>query len=189
MPRSSTQRTVLAVAADGAHHETGIARSQGCRCQAELVEDTGAKALDDDVSAVTQRQEGGVAVWALEVEGHGLLAAVEGVKEHRGAIVGQRWRVAQIVAAGGVLDLDDLGTEVAQQLGAERPGQQPRQVQHSHTVKHAVGHRCLLRRRRRRRRRRLNGTKKGAPRRPCSSPRGTLRRGGSAASWPWTCRP
>jgi hypothetical protein len=50
---------------------------------------------------------------------------------------------AGVVAAAGALDLDHLGAEVGQGLGAPGPGQHARQVEHAHAIQRARGARQL----------------------------------------------
>ena len=42
-----------------------------------------------------------------------------------------------VVAAPGLLDLDDIGPHIAEQHGAKRPGQDPRQIDHTKAVEGA----------------------------------------------------
>ena len=63
----------------------------------------------------------------LQVDDEALLVAVDA--EEIVALAGDEGReMPGLVAAAGRLDLQHLGAEIAEALGAERPGQHPRQI-------------------------------------------------------------
>jgi hypothetical protein len=108
--------------------------------QPEALAGAGPERLDDDVGARTQRARQAQVVGLLEVEGHRALVAVEG-QVVGGALVDERRTPgARVVAAVGPLDLDHLGAQIAERHGAQRPGQDAREVGHEDPVQRGSGH-------------------------------------------------
>ncbi len=144
VPRAVAKRPGLPVAADRAVHEAGVLLAQGLVADAEPLEHAGAEGLEQDVAVADQATQHLAALLVLEVDADRALVAVQR-QEHRrrrgrlDALVLRR-RPAHVVAHAGVLDLDDVGAEVGQQLRAEPARQQAREVEHAHAVQRQRTH-------------------------------------------------
>src|SRR5436190_1361796 len=55
---------------------------------------------------------------------------------------GRRAHAARVVADSGALDLDHLGTQVAERLCAERPGEDAAQVEHAYSCERSFTAPC-----------------------------------------------
>lgn len=125
--------SILTVTADAAEHELRIPFVQGAEADPEAIHDPRPEALHDHVRAVDEMEKYLTSQGVLEIDRQRPLVAVDGV-EHRGAALDEGRHPAHVVAAGGVLDLDDVGAEIRQQHRAERPWKQPAEVEDSHIV-------------------------------------------------------
>ena len=92
------------------------------------VHHAGAVALHQHGRGFDEAQERLVASVGLQVQDDAPLAAVDRVEEDA-LPIHQRRRQAHVVAGAWLLDLDDVGAQVGQQLGAVGARQKPRQVQ------------------------------------------------------------
>ena len=104
---------------------------QAAVVEAVAVEHAGPEILDHDVGLLEQLVHDLLAVGLGEVERDALLAAIEGHEEMAFAVrtAGPRTgALARVVAAVGILDLDDLGSHVRKDLRAERAGDHARKV-------------------------------------------------------------
>src|SRR5207302_8056919 len=109
--------------------------------QAEAGRKIAAQVVVDGVGDAGEIAQDGLALGVGEVEGERLLAAVERLEVKRIAVGGVGADLAGDVAADGrILDLDDLGAEVGQDLRAERPGAELRHGQHAQPLQHRPGH-------------------------------------------------
>src|SRR5581483_4917826 len=116
-----------------------------------------AEAVDDDVGACEKRVQNGRCVRRSQIERDAFLAVVERVEVARP-------ERAHRVAAARVLDLDDVGAAIREQLRRVRPGQQPRQIEDADAVKrrHGAGG-CARSRTRSTARARSRATRRTAP--------------------------
>jgi hypothetical protein len=138
-----------AVARHRALHEAGIdARAGEARAaETELPPFGGEEVLDQDVRAAEQRGERRAPCRAFEIECHRPLVAVR--RDEVGADPGVpfahpgRPPGAGLVAAVRLLDLDHVGSEVAQQHGEIGTGEDPRGVDHPHPGERALSLRRL----------------------------------------------
>ena len=113
----------------------------------EALDRARAKAFDDEVGLLGEAAEDVAAGGGLEVERDASLAGVE-FQEHTAAVAvrdvtGERPHPARHVAAVGVLDLEDVGAVVGEQLGGVRPGDGLREVEDADAFQRS--HRRLLR--------------------------------------------
>jgi hypothetical protein len=117
-----------AEAGDRAPDQAGVPLPDPLVAKAEPLQGAGLEVLDQHVGPLGQGKGGLPAPLVLEVEGGAALVAVDG--QVVGAVVAEKRRApgSGLVAAVGMLDLDHVGSEVAQQHGRERTGQHPRQV-------------------------------------------------------------
>jgi hypothetical protein len=105
--------------------------------QSQPVQDSGAKALQDDVGTLGQVEEEVAPARGLEVEAQRSLLPVDR-GEHRRGIAHQRGHPAHVIAAVEVLHLDDLGAKPLEDHGGEGSREQTGQVENTHTCQ---GHR------------------------------------------------
>lgn len=113
MPGALGQRSLLAPAGHPAVDELRIAGQAGVGAHAEAFRDAGAVALDEDVGAFDEVQDGGRAFGGLEVDEHRALVAV-------GEVAG---RIdAEDCGAAGAVDPHHVGAQVGQEHRGERAG-------------------------------------------------------------------
>ena len=124
--RAQPIRPGVAEAGDRRIDQPRVHGLQRVVAQAELVHRAGAVVLHHHVGGLHEVEEQLAA--GLEVERHALLAAVQ-VHVVRAFAVPERCEVARVVAAAGLLDLDDLGAHVGQHHGAEGAGEHAGQVE------------------------------------------------------------
>src|SRR5262249_14927268 len=130
---------VLAVAGDRAVDDPGVGGAHRLVAHAEAIEDAGPEGLQDDVGAGDGPQERLSPLRVLEVQADRALAAGQREEQRRlgglvdAVVVGRRG--ADVVAGAGVLDLDDVGAEVAEQQRAEASGEQPAEVEDADALK------------------------------------------------------
>ena len=117
----------LAEAGDGGVDQARVAGRQRRPPETQPLERAGPEILDQDVGAIDQLQQLGLAGLGLEVDDDRALVAVP---DHEGrAFAAHEGRHAtRIVAAVGPLDLDDVGAVVGQQHRAVGARQMARQV-------------------------------------------------------------
>lgn len=128
VPGALGQRAVLAPAGHPAVDELRVAGEAGVGADAEPFGHSGAVALDEDVGAFGQVEDAGRPLVALEVQEDGALVAVGDVVR----------RVDAESRAAGPVDADDVGAEVRQQHGGERPGSDARQLHDPDTGQRTV---------------------------------------------------
>ena len=133
VPAAVAVRAVLAVAGDRAVDQPRVDLPQAVVADAQAVQDARPERLEEDVGVAGEAQQHVAALVGLEIDPDRALAPVERQEERRvGALLGAlvvRRRPAHVVAHAGVLDLDHVGAEVAEQQRAEPAGQQPREVE------------------------------------------------------------
>ena len=114
------ERAGSAVGADRAVDESRIARAQRLGAEAARLGKAGAKALHEHVCLVDEAQHD--VDFLREVDDERALAGVRR-EEQRAVPVDERRPPGASVIAVARLDLDDVGTERAEELRARRPGQ------------------------------------------------------------------
>src|SRR5205085_10074089 len=107
-------------------HEPLVARPQVLRADAELLRRTGAEALDEDVRSLGKPAEDVEAPVAPEVERERPLPGVRGEEEDARPARVLGAPCAGLVASAGMLDLDHVGAERAQDLRAVGAGERRR---------------------------------------------------------------
>ena len=135
-------RAGLPEAGDRAVHQPRVERAQRRGVQAVARHVADLEVLDEHVAVQGQladhvlplgpcdvdRDRAFVAVGAQVVRGLGAVFAVAVLQKRRAP-------AARVIAAVRAFDLDDVGTQVGQRLGAPRAGQHARQVQHPNAGK------------------------------------------------------
>ena len=127
-------RAGLAVARDAHQHEAGVHGLQLVRPQAPLLHGAGPEILAEDVGLGDEALEEGSALGLAEVEGDRLLVALLGEPGVAIAARTRRAELAERVAQPRLLDLDDLGAELAEDGRGERPGDEGRKVDDADAV-------------------------------------------------------
>ncbi len=119
----------LAEAGNGEIDDAGFAFGDGGVAEAQTIDHAGAEALQEDVGAVQEAPEDGLAVGLLQVEGDGAFAQVGG--DRVGALVAvDDAQIACPVADAGWLDLDDVGAVLGEQHRAVGAGDALADVDH-----------------------------------------------------------
>ncbi len=75
----------------------------------------------------------------LEVERDAALVAIQHHERRRDAVDARLAIAARIVAAGKLLDLDDVGAHVGEHHAARGPGHDLRELEHAHAGKRSGG--------------------------------------------------
>jgi hypothetical protein len=127
-PGTRGVRPRLAEAADAGDDQPGVGLQQPVGAQPPPLEGAGPEALHQHVAARGEPQAQLGAAVAGQVEGDGQLVAGQGLPPQR-VPVDRPAHLACRVAVHRVLDLDDLGAEVAQVAGEDRAGDDRGQVQ------------------------------------------------------------
>ena len=120
-------RSGLAVAGNRAVDQARVQRPHRLVAESQFVETSGLEVFDEDVGLRQQGTQVGRALRVLEVEPDAPLAAIDA--DEIGAPRAHEWRpAAGVVAFGRFFDLDDVGAHVAEEHGAERTGEDTREV-------------------------------------------------------------
>ena len=127
------KRSILTITADAAEHQPRIHLTEHLEADAETVHHPRPEALNNNIGGGREAEKRLTPQRILEVDRQRALVAVERM-EHGRVLVDERRHPAHVVAAGGVLDLDDIGAEIREQQRAERPRKQPGQVEDSNVV-------------------------------------------------------
>ena len=128
------ERPAPAERADRAVDELRIALAQLLRPDSEPLGRSGTQALNGDVRTLGQPQQRLAPAGILEIEGQRALAGVGGEEHDAAPLEEPRAPVTRLVAAPGMLDLDDVGAECRQDLGRRWAGERARQVEHAHAL-------------------------------------------------------
>ena len=132
----------LSKAGDRAVDEPGRPAHQVFGPHTEPVHGAGPEVFDEDVGLLGEPAQELHAPARVEVECHAALAAVDA--EEVRAVALDEWAIApRRIASVGVLDLDDLRTEVAERHGAERAGEDAGEVEDGDPVQ-GSGHGVFL---------------------------------------------
>jgi hypothetical protein len=129
---------VLAVAGDRAINDARVDCRYRLVADSQLVDDAGAKALDDDIRAGGEAHEGGDAGGLLEVQRQAALVAIDQLEIARLAV--HCAGAACVVAGTGVLDLDHVGAEIAEVHGCQRSWQESAQIKDAKSVERGWAH-------------------------------------------------
>jgi len=116
-----------------------VHRGEPVVVEAEPLHEPGGEVLGHHVRPLDQPQEEGVALRLLEVDGDAALVGVEEQEEHR-VEAGHLRPVAPRLLAAGRLDLDDVGAEPAQELGAGGARLELGEIQDPDAGQRVIGH-------------------------------------------------
>ncbi len=134
-------RTGGAEPGDAAAHQARVDFAQARLVEAHRGEHAGAVVVDQHITLRDQPRQDVAAFVGAQVQRDRALVAVV-VGEIPGQPVPARALVAHRVALAWRLHLDDVGTKIAQQHGAERTGQHAREIEHADTgERQCDGHR------------------------------------------------
>lgn len=130
-----TVRARLPEGRNRGHDQPRVASDQRRKTEPESLQIAGCAILDEDVGPVHQLLEEPAPRLACEIEGDGALARVE-VEEERAAlrvwdVVAEGTSPARGIAAVRGLQLDDVGTEIGEQLCAVGSGHHLAEFEHS----------------------------------------------------------
>ena len=132
----------LAEARDRAVHEVRLHRGERLVVGAEARGDAGREVLDDDVGCPRQVEHDRAGLGAGEVEADALFARI--AAHEVGALVlavclELMRSTAHLVAASGLLDLDDARAEIGEEARAIRPREHAREVEDDEAGQQWVG--------------------------------------------------
>ena len=114
----------LAEAGDPGHHQPGIVPRELLVGETPLFHGPGAEVFDQDVRLADQGAGDSLALRRAQVQRHRLLVAADHRPPGRVALGQAAAPLAHRIADPGVLDLDHLGPEVAEDLAGEGSGDQ-----------------------------------------------------------------
>src|SRR2546427_255050 len=120
--------TVLPVPGERTVDQLRIPHREPIVVRPEAGHDAGSELLDHHVRAADQLPKDLLALGGLQIDREGPLSAVHHRERVRDVVDDRRNR-AHVVAQLRVLDLDDVGTEIAQELRAERAREETREIQ------------------------------------------------------------
>ena len=127
--RPTAVRPRRAKAADARIDQFGVVAAKHVVAQTHLVGDAGLEVLDEDVGLPGELLQQGESLWRSEVDGQAALVAVDAQEVGTFSLV-ERPEGAQQIAARCRFDLGDIGAEVAQDHGAERPRRRTREIEY-----------------------------------------------------------
>jgi hypothetical protein len=128
--RATAIRSAAAKPGNIAVDEVGIERPEPRLVETHVYENAAAEILDQDIAAGDQLGEHLAALFVPQVEGQRTLVAVEAGEVPAEPITDDTLSAHRIALAGG-LDLDHLGSHVAEDHRAERPGEDAGQIDHA----------------------------------------------------------
>ena len=118
----------LTVARDRTDNQIRIDRVQRLDAKAQPVHHPRPEILHHGVAVSRQIEQDGSAARRARVQREAFLVPVDCQEVMAfAALIG--WDIACLIAAVDLFDLDDLGAQITQDHGAERPGQDPGQIQ------------------------------------------------------------
>ena len=129
----------VAEAGDGAVDEPGVDASQFLVSQPQAFHHARPEVLDHGVGIAGQPLEHGLAGLPLKVDDQAALVAVGGQKPRRPVLDEGRSHPPVVIAAVGLLHLDDVRSQVPQHHRAHGPGQDLGEIEHHHAGQGAVG--------------------------------------------------
>src|SRR5436309_1426891 len=129
-------------ALDAGDDEARIRRAEPLVVEAQLFHQAGREILHDDVRSLDHPEEQRAATGILQIDRHAALVGIEDEEEHR--VEARHLRpVAPRLLAARRLDLDDVGPEPAEELGAGRAGFELGEVEDPDAAQRAFGHGSL----------------------------------------------
>ncbi len=139
-------RTVAAEAGDRAVDEAGVGLGQHVVAEPQLLHRAGAVVLRQHVGVAHHPQQDVLALRVLQVQGDAALVAVHHQERRRHAVDARLAVAARVVAAGQLLDLDDVGAHVGEHQPGGRAGHDLREFEHAQAGERARVRRALRRR-------------------------------------------
>src|SRR5438105_5034270 len=131
--RALTIRSGLAVTRDPHEDQLRVVARKRVPAEVPLLERAGPEILDHDLRAAGKAPHDLLALGTAQVAGHRFLVPGLHMPPERGAVPDAA-PLAQGVALARRLDLDHFGAEVAERLGAERPGDQAAELEDADAV-------------------------------------------------------
>ena len=127
-------------------HDLRVDVAEDIVANAEPIERSRTEALDHDLRALNQAEQELAATLRLQIQRDAALAGIEHEEEaaalRAGLVFEERRQRPGGVAVPRLLYLDDVGSVVREQAGAEWPGRIPREVDDTHIVeRHHTDHR------------------------------------------------
>ena len=127
-----------AVSGNGAIDQARIDLAQAAVVDAEALCDPGAIAFDDDLCGLGNFLDDLHTFRRFEIDCDTLLVSIH-CQEYRALPILAGRPGTCVIATLGRFDLDHLGTQLSQVLGAQRPRQDFRQIQHAHALEREHG--------------------------------------------------
>ena len=121
----------LPVSRYGAHHESGISLGKGGVVEPEAAHDTRSVIFDDYVGEICQCLRKRDSGWQAQVDAKALFPDIMLHEVTANALLGYVHEVSGLVAGRG-LDLDDLGSQVAEESGTEGACKSPGEIEDSY---------------------------------------------------------
>ncbi len=134
------RRLAGAEGADRRVDDARVALADRGVAQPEPVHRAGPEGLEHDVRARAELGGERLVAGVAQVERQRALAAVEAQVVRRALVDERGTPLARVVTRPGALDLDDVGSEVAERLRAERSGEHAGEVGDEQAVEGTVGH-------------------------------------------------
>src|SRR6266851_2712061 len=137
------ERPARAEAGNCGEDDVGFYLAQAVEVERQRAQYRGRQIGDDDIGRRDELPDDLAALRRSRVQGHAALVAVHR-EEHRAAALGSSANRDEgaVLAAADPLDADHLGTEIAQQRGAERPRDIAAEIEDANPVEH-TGHQNL----------------------------------------------
>jgi hypothetical protein len=127
-----------AVAGNRTVDQPRVQLARAIRTESEPLERARPEVLDHHVGGAEKLREERPSVGRLEIDRHALLVAID-AEEVRAPAADERAPGSRIVAVPRILDLDHLGTHVAQQHGAEGTGEHAGEVDDLEAAQRQLG--------------------------------------------------
>ena len=126
-----------AEAGDGGVNQTAIVRLQRFVIDAQPLDDSWAKILNDDIGFARQLAEGGEVAGLFQIESDTFFVSIQREKICAFTAFGGLPPMASLIAAIRLFDLDDSRTKIAEQHGAEGSCNGARQIENKKAVEGA----------------------------------------------------